>query len=87
MHQAPAGLQYDIARDGRFYVTWPDNPDATSFDPIQQHDGSMTFSDREPYHYSFAVLASLAATIGAHAERVDDDSHPRRESVMVVTRD
>lgn len=81
-----AGVVRKLAPGGRFYVTWADNPDPAAFEPIAQPDGTHTFSDREPFHYSFAVLAALAETIGARAERLDDASHPRGESVMVITR-
>ena len=81
-----ASVVAKLAPDGSFYVTWPDNPDPTQFDPIVQPDGSTTYSDRDPFHYSFAVLAALAEAIGARAERVDDRSHPRGEAVMRITK-
>jgi len=81
-----AGVVKKLAHGGRFYVTWPDNPDPSSFEPRVQPDGTSTFSDREPFHYSFEVLAALAAALGARAERVGDAAHPRGEAVMVITR-
>jgi ABC-type polysaccharide/polyol phosphate transport system ATPase subunit len=74
---------------GRFYATWFDNPDPTSFDPIDR-GAYVTYADAEPYHYSFDVLAALCEAIGARAERLDDGAagrpHPRGESVLVITR-
>ena len=49
-------------------------------------DGSTTYSDRDPFHYSFAMLSALAEAVGGRAERLDDGSHPRGEAVMVITR-
>ena len=43
-------------------------------------DGITTYSDREPFHYSFAMLAALAEVVGGSAERVDEASPPARRS-------
>ena len=72
---------------GRFFATWTPNPDPADFAPIEHDDGTTTYSDREPYHYSFEMLAALAKIVGARAEPLDDRSHPRGESVMVITRE
>jgi hypothetical protein len=55
-------------------------------EPIGWPDGSKTYSDREPFHYSFALLSNIVGALGGRAERIDDRSHPRGESVMVITR-
>ena len=81
-----ASVVRKLAPGGRFYITWPENPDPASFDPITQPDGTRTFSDREPFHYSFATLDAIARTVGATAERLPDNSHPRGESLLVLTR-
>lgn len=75
-----------LGPDGRFFATWPDNPDPMRFDPIVRPDGVTTYSDRDPFHYSFAMLSALAAAVGARAELLDDRSHPRGEAIMVITR-
>jgi SAM-dependent methyltransferase len=84
--RAIAGVVRALAPGGRFYATWPDSPSASSFEPIVWANGTTTYSDREPFHYSFSMLAALADVVGAHAERVDDTTHPRGEAVMVITR-
>jgi ABC-type polysaccharide/polyol phosphate transport system ATPase subunit len=81
-----AAVVKKLAAGGRFYVTWPESADAGSFEPRVQPDGTRTFSDREPFHYSFDVLAALASALGARAERVDAAAHPRGEAVMVITK-
>ena len=81
-----ASVVRKLAPGGRFYITWAENPDAASFDPITQTDGTRTFADREPFHYSFATLAAIAHTVGAKAERLADTSHPRGESLLVLRR-
>ncbi|CAN5634270.1 hypothetical protein BH23ACI1_BH23ACI1_25010 [soil metagenome] len=79
-----AAVVRHLAPGGRFILTWPDNPDPVSFDPVRQPDGTLTYPDREPYHYSFDMLARVCEALGAAAERLDDASHPRREAVMVM---
>lgn len=81
-----AGVLRTLAPGGRFFVTWPDNPDPSRFDPIRQPDGTTTYSDREPFHYSFETLAALARTLGAQAERLEEGGHPHGEGVMVLRR-
>jgi SAM-dependent methyltransferase len=83
--RAMAGVIRSLTPGGRFYVTWPESP-ASSFAPVTWPDGTTTYSDREPYQYGFDVIAALAEVVGGRAERVDDGSHPRGESVMVISR-
>jgi SAM-dependent methyltransferase len=80
-----AAVVAKLAPNGAFYATWPDNPDPTRFEPIVQPNGSTTYSDRDPFHYSFAVLAAIVEAVGGRAERLDDRSHPRGEAVMRIT--
>jgi ABC-type polysaccharide/polyol phosphate transport system ATPase subunit/SAM-dependent methyltransferase len=84
--RAIASVTRALAPDGRFYATWPENPDPLGFEPIVHADGSTTYSDREPFHYSFAMLAGLVEAVGGRAERLEDRSHPRGESIMRITR-
>ncbi|MCM3881624.1 MAG: ATP-binding cassette domain-containing protein [Vicinamibacterales bacterium] len=80
-----ASVTRRLAPGGRFYATWLENPDPRGFDPIDR--GSFTtFPDAEPYHYPFAMLASICDAMGARAERVaTDPAHPRGESLMIIT--
>jgi len=75
-----------LSPDGRFYVTWFENPDPRSFEPIDRN-GVVTFPDAEPYHYPFELLASVCESIGARAERLrPSTAHPRGESLLLITR-
>lgn len=69
-----ASVIRQLAPGGRFYVSWPE-ADAASVPPA-----------REPYEYSFDMLARIAELAGGRAERLADASHPRGESLMVITR-
>jgi ABC-type polysaccharide/polyol phosphate transport system ATPase subunit len=81
-----ASVVRKLAPGGRFFVTWPE-PGPDPFDSRVQPDGSSTASDREPYHYPFELLAAIARLAGGRAERLPDASHPRGESVLVITPD
>jgi hypothetical protein len=66
-------------------VTWFENPDPRSFEPINRQ-GFVTFPDAEPYHYPFQMLAGICDAIGARAEKVQRATpHPRGESLMMIT--
>jgi ABC-type polysaccharide/polyol phosphate transport system ATPase subunit len=81
-----AAVVKKLMPDGRFFATWLDNPDPSSFTPIERGDGSKSYSDRDPFHYSYEILASIVQAVGGRAERVEDSTHPRGEAVMVITR-
>lgn len=81
-----AGVVRHLRPAGAFYATWFENPDPQSFEPIHQPSGITTWPDREPYHYSFAVLDGLCDTLGVAVERVPTPPHPRGESVLAFTR-
>jgi ABC-type polysaccharide/polyol phosphate transport system ATPase subunit/SAM-dependent methyltransferase len=75
-----------LSPGGRFYVTWTDVDPVDAFSSRQWPDGSTTWPDREPFHYTFDMLAGIVELTGGCAERLADDSHPRGERVMVITR-
>ena len=81
-----AGVLKKMEPGGAFYATWFDNPDPSNFEPIVHPEGATTYPDMEPYHYAFGVLAGLCDALGAQAVRVADATHPRGESVMLITR-
>jgi SAM-dependent methyltransferase len=83
--RAVASVVRKLTPGGRFFLVWPDNPDARNFEPIERGDLPTTYSDRAPYHYSYDTLAAIVETLGARAERLPDTSHPRGESVMLIT--
>jgi SAM-dependent methyltransferase len=84
--RAIAAVVKSLAPGGRFFATFAEAPANASFDPIVQAGGVTTYPEREPYHYSYAMLAALGDVVGARSARVDDTTHPRGESVMVFTR-
>ncbi|HYT69341.1 MAG TPA: ATP-binding cassette domain-containing protein [Vicinamibacterales bacterium] len=71
---------------GRFYATWVENRDPLNFEPLVHQAGATTYPDMEPFHYPFEVLAGVCGALGARVERVPDLTHPRGESVMLISR-
>jgi hypothetical protein len=74
-----------LAPGGRFYATWIDHPNPSDFEPIAGPDGIVSYPDGEPFHYPFELLATVCESLGYRAERMAHNTHPRGESVMVVT--
>jgi len=81
-----AGVVRALKPSGRFYTTWFENPDAANFEPISHANGVITYPDREPYHYPFSLVEVVCDAVGAKVERVDGSTHPRGESVLVISR-
>jgi len=81
-----AGVVRTLKPSGRFYTTWFENPDAANFEPISHANGVITYPDREPYHYPFSLVEVVCDAVGAKVERVDGSTHPRGESVLVISR-
>ena len=75
-----------LSAGGRFFVSWTDVEGEAALSPREWPDGTTTWPDREPFHYSFEMLEGIARLTGGIAERVADDSHPRGECLMVIRR-
>jgi hypothetical protein len=80
-----ASIVRKLQPSGRLYATWFENPDPANFEPIVQANGITSFSDSEPYHYSFALIANVCDAIGAMVERLPSTGHPRGESLLVIS--
>jgi ABC-2 type transport system ATP-binding protein len=71
--------------NGRFYATWFENPDPANFEPLVHPNGITSFSDSEPYHYPFSLIANVCEAVGAVVERMPSTDHPRGESLLVIS--
>jgi ABC-type polysaccharide/polyol phosphate transport system ATPase subunit/SAM-dependent methyltransferase len=81
-----ASVVRKLKPSGRFYATWFENPDAADFEPIVHPNGVTTYPDREPYHYPFELILQACTAVSGVVERVPDATHPRGESVLVISR-
>ncbi len=81
-----AGVVRKLKPSSRFYATWFENPDAASFEPIVHPNGVTTYPDREPYHYPFELIEQVCRAVGATVDRLAESTHPRGESVLVISR-
>ena len=81
-----ASVVRKLKPSGRFYATWFENPDPANFDPILHPNGVTTYPDRVPYHYPFELIAQVCGALGATVDRLDDVTHPRGESLLVIAR-
>jgi ABC-2 type transport system ATP-binding protein len=80
-----ASVVRTLQPNGRFYATWFENPDPANFEPIVQPSGITSFSDSEPYHYPFTLIANICAAVGATVERGPSTGHPGGESLLVIS--
>jgi SAM-dependent methyltransferase len=81
-----ASVVRKLAPWGVFYATWFENPEPGSFDPIVHPNGITTYPDREPYHYPFELIERVCRAVDATVERVQDSTHPRGESILLISR-
>lgn len=81
-HCIAAGLKM-LKPGGTFFGTWYDTDPADLFNPVPRSDGFVTYGDREPYHYTFSMLAGIAETVGGQATRLSE-RHPAGESVLAI---
>jgi ABC-type polysaccharide/polyol phosphate transport system ATPase subunit/SAM-dependent methyltransferase len=81
-----ASVVRKLKPSGRFYATWFENPDPANFDPIVHPNGVTTYPDREPYHYPFELIEQVCRAVGATVDRLGDSTHPRGESILVISR-
>jgi ABC-type polysaccharide/polyol phosphate transport system ATPase subunit/SAM-dependent methyltransferase len=73
---------------GRLFATWFDNPNPSDFRPMARPGRVVSYSDGEPFHYSYEMIARACELLGCRAERVEPRCpHPRGESVLVITGD
>lgn len=80
-----ASVVRKLQPNGRFYATWFENPDPANFEPLVQPNGITSFSDSEPYHYPFSLIANVCEAVGAVVERMPSTDHPRGESLLVIS--
>ena len=81
-----AGVLRKLKPGGRFFAAFAENTNPSCFEPVVAPDGTRTYSDREPFHYTHAMLAAIVESLGARVERVDARSHPRGDTVLMITR-
>jgi ABC-type polysaccharide/polyol phosphate transport system ATPase subunit len=74
-----------LRRSGRFYAAWFDNPDTANFEPIERAGNLMTYSDREPFHYPLALIATVCDAIGATVTCVSPGAATGGASILEIT--
>ena len=79
-----------LAADGKLYATFFENTRGKAFlDPIVWPgvDGdTVTFPDRDPYHYCFDAFEWICRGTGLRAECLGEWGHPRSQRMLRFTR-
>lgn len=72
---------------GKFYATFFQAPKPAYLKPLLHSPGSITtFYDHDPFHYSYAEMADLAAIAHLDVQMVNDWSHPRDQKMLCFTK-
>lgn len=78
-----------LHRDGAFFATFFEDPDEghTTSSITHEPGGIVTYSHRDPYHYSFSVFKELAHRYSLDVEYIGDWNHPRHQMLIVFHKD
>lgn len=74
-----------MAEQGKFYATIFEVPEVNHEGSSILHSpgGIKTYPDRDPYHYKFSKLCSLAASSGWRAQYIEGFNHPRDQKLVL----
>lgn len=72
---------------GRFFATFFEDLDGTHQTSPLSHGptGTVSYPDRDPYHYPFSVLTELAQRSGLTAQYIGEWNHPRGQMMMALS--
>jgi len=76
-----------LSTEGRFYATFfEDREGKHLFEPlVHQPGGIWTYSDKDPFHYTFSAFTQMAAKVDLAVELIGNWNHPRNQQMMVFT--
>lgn len=76
-----------LAPGARFHASYFEAPAPAWLKPLRQSPGEIvTHYDRDPYHYAFAEMRTMADLAGLHVERTGGWSHPRGQLMAAFFR-
>lgn len=70
---------------GQFFATYFEAPTREYVRSMEHAGGTVTFPDRDPYHYPFDEFATLAHDLGWGCHRVGDWGHPKGQFMLRFT--
>lgn len=71
---------------GVYYASYFEAPTCVHLAPLaHQPGGVVSHFDQDPYHYSFAEVAWMAAHAGLRAQRIGEWNHPRNQMMAALT--
>ena len=77
-----------LRKEGRFYATFFEDTNGSHRTTPVYHTrgGTVTYPDRDPFHYEFDVLVELAKRTSLEVVCIGQWNHPRSQAVMVFTK-
>src|SRR5690606_31306629 len=76
-----------LAPAGNFFTTFFEDEDGSHITApiLHTRGGVLTYSDKDPYHYSVEVFKEIASRIKMQVEYIGEWNHPRDQRMMVFT--
>jgi cyclopropane fatty-acyl-phospholipid synthase-like methyltransferase len=75
-----------LGPQGRFFATFFLAPTSLHAQPILHHPGDIvTYPDRDPFHYSFAEMETLAQFAALSVRQIGNWGHPRDQRMLCFT--
>jgi SAM-dependent methyltransferase len=75
-----------LAPQGKFFATFFEAPTPLHLEPIAHKIGGIVSNfDRDPFHYSFSEMETLARFAGLSVKLIGDWGHPRDQRMLCFT--
>jgi SAM-dependent methyltransferase len=76
-----------LTKVGKFYATFFEDQEKHFTSEIHHTPGeTITYPDRDPYHYRFEVFSQLAGYVDLTVKNIGDFNHPRFQKIMEFQR-
>jgi SAM-dependent methyltransferase len=81
-----AGVAAVLEPGGRFFASYFPAPSLHHYEGLPQLDGRVSYADRFPFHYPFAVFPFLASELPLQVHDVGPWGHPRGQYMVEFVR-
>jgi SAM-dependent methyltransferase len=81
------GVNQVLAPGGKFYATFFQAPNPAHLKPIHHKPGKITtYYDRDPFHYAYPEMVTMAKLADLNVSIVEEWSHPRDQRMLCFSR-
>ena len=76
-----------LAPGGKFFASiWENEAGKNGLEPVRQRPDIVTYSDRDPFHYDFAVFEWMCSGTGLMPEYLGEWNNPRNQKMLVFAK-